>query len=94
MAGEEVKKVRDSLGLTQREFADRCGVKVRTVQYWEANGVSGQQEIVIKSLLSDGAKFASYQSGSVHGPGSASVAGNGNNVNAGDALFRAFDEIA
>lgn len=94
MTGEEVKKVRESLGLTQREFAEKCGVKPRAVQYWEANGVSGQQEVVVKSLLSEGAKFAAARSGSVSGSGSASVAGNGNNVNAGEALLRAFDEIA
>lgn len=32
----EVKKVREVKGLTQKEFADMCGVTQRTVQNWEA----------------------------------------------------------
>lgn len=88
MTGEEVKKLRESLGLNQREFGERCGVKVRAVQYWEANGVSGQNEVLLKSLTGEGAKIAASGSAvAVNGS-------NASNVNAGDALSRAFDEIA
>lgn len=94
MTGEEVKKLRESLDMSQADFGARCGVKLRTVQYWESKGASGRNETLLKSLLGGAANFAAVSSGSASGAGSASVAGNGNNVNAGEALLRAFDEIA
>ncbi len=30
-----VKRIRNELGLTQREFADRFGLQIRTIQNWE-----------------------------------------------------------
>ena len=35
----DVKVIRKGLKLTQREFADVCGVTLRTIQNWEAGGV-------------------------------------------------------
>lgn len=36
MTGEDVRKLRDRLGLTQAAFAERCGVSRVTVARWEA----------------------------------------------------------
>lgn len=36
MTPAELKTLRESLGLTAQWLADRAGVKLRTVQYWEA----------------------------------------------------------
>lgn len=33
---EDVKKIREKSGLTQKQFAEICGVTLRTVQNWEA----------------------------------------------------------
>lgn len=31
----DIKLLREQLGMTQTELAERCGVSLRTVQYWE-----------------------------------------------------------
>lgn len=36
MDPERIKALRVSLGLTQREFADALGLKLRAITYWEA----------------------------------------------------------
>ena len=36
----EVKRIRESLGLTQQQLAKSCGVSVRSVQNWEAGSVA------------------------------------------------------
>lgn len=36
MTPAELKTIRESLGLTAQWLADRAGVQLRTVQYWEA----------------------------------------------------------
>lgn len=40
MTGSELKKIRESLRLTQEEFADRLGVARNTVARWERNEIS------------------------------------------------------
>ena len=35
--GEDIKKIRNSLGLTQLIFADVLGVSKKTVEAWESN---------------------------------------------------------
>ncbi|MBN2103909.1 helix-turn-helix domain-containing protein [bacterium] len=37
MEGRKIKKIRQSLGLTQEEFAHRLGVTLCTVNRWENN---------------------------------------------------------
>ena len=34
--GEEVKKLREKMGMNRREFCDYFGIPYRTVQDWEA----------------------------------------------------------
>jgi DNA-binding transcriptional regulator YiaG len=46
---ERVKRRRAELGLTQTEFAERLGVKLRAVQYWEA-GTKTPSPPVLKLL--------------------------------------------
>jgi DNA-binding transcriptional regulator YiaG len=36
MDPDRIKAIRVSLGLTQREFADALGLKLRAITYWEA----------------------------------------------------------
>jgi len=37
MSGEELKEIRKTLGLNQTELAEKVGIKLRTLQYWEKN---------------------------------------------------------
>jgi transcriptional regulator with XRE-family HTH domain len=57
MKGSEVKRIRQALGLTQQEFADRLGVHKVTVAKWEidAQGMRGPAVRLI-ALLGKGAK--------------------------------------
>ena len=50
MTPAELKTIRESLGLTVQWLADRAGVKLRTVQYWES-GRSGVPADVSELLL-------------------------------------------
>ena len=35
-ANKEIREVRERLGLTRKEFADRCGVREQTIKAWES----------------------------------------------------------
>lgn len=90
MTGKEVKEWRESMGLTQSQLAEMCGLKTRAVQKWEAaEVVSSSTESRLKALQKDvkSTSCAKTDSGTA-------VAGFGNHVNADKALLRAFDEIA
>ena len=56
MSPAELKTIRESLGLTAQWLADRSGVKLRTVQYWEA-GRSRVPEDVAELILRIDAQF-------------------------------------
>jgi putative transcriptional regulator len=52
MSATEIRSIRDSLGMTQTEFAEVLGVNQTAVSHWE-KGVrrpSGSAEILIKML--------------------------------------------
>lgn len=57
MTPAELKTLRESLGLTAQWLADRAGVQLRTVQYWEA-GRSRVPDDVAELLLKLDAQFA------------------------------------
>jgi DNA-binding transcriptional regulator YiaG len=52
MTGQEVKRIRQALGLSQQEFADRLGVHKVTLAKWEtdAQGMRGPAERLIRLL--------------------------------------------
>lgn len=52
MSAHEIKTVRESLGMTQTEFADALGVQQTAVSHWEngARRPSGSAEILIEML--------------------------------------------
>jgi len=52
MTGRDVKRVRESLGLSQRQFAERLGVHKVTVAKWEVGlqGMRGPAERLIQLL--------------------------------------------
>ena len=49
----EVKRIRESLGLTQQQLAKSCGVSVRSVQNWEAGSVAipDSKRLLLQSLV-------------------------------------------
>lgn len=52
MSAKEIKTIRDTLGMTQTEFAESLGVSQMAVSHWE-NGLrrpSGSAEILIEML--------------------------------------------
>ncbi len=87
-ASIDVKKLRSSLGLSQKDFASRCGVSVRTVQYWESGGTLTQPVVeLLRGLASknEGAIVAPVTSS---GSGVAVSAAGGSNVNVGSETAR------
>ncbi len=55
MTGREVRNIRQRLGLTQRELADRLGVARNTVTRWEL-GLMGVKESAARLLQILGAQ--------------------------------------
>jgi len=57
MTGQDVRRIRETLGLSQRRFAERLGVHKVTVAKWEtdAQGMRGPAERLIR-LLGEAAK--------------------------------------
>ena len=94
----EVKEIRESLGLTQRQLATSCGVSVRSVQNWEAGSVEvpASKVLLLQSLVRQQHGHAMVSSPSANAIGENSMAVGVGDVNAGtgEALLRAFDEIA
>lgn len=55
---EQIKAARKMLGITQRELAERIGVKLNTVGGWEcgAGKCSGPAAILIRKLVEEAKK--------------------------------------
>jgi DNA-binding transcriptional regulator YiaG len=55
MTADEIKSARIKLNLTQSELADRVGVTLRAVQYWEAGKrkVARPAVKVVEALLAE-----------------------------------------
>ena len=89
----DVKGLRKSLNLSQKDFASRCGVSVRTVQYWESGGTLTQPVVeLLKGIASgEGAIFAPISSS---GSGVSVAAAVGSSVNVGSETARFLDELA
>ncbi len=69
---------RKSLGLTQEEFAEKCGATVRSVQNWEQGGTITPQSLKLFQYIE--AEMLSDK-GAVALDHSTAVSGNGNKVN-------------
>lgn len=82
----EVKKLREAKGLTQKEFADMCGVTQRTVQNWEAGAKLPDMVRKYIKFLNDG-KNENISSKASSNAVSVSAA-NGSNVNVGKETER------
>jgi len=50
MKSDEVKTVRESLLLTQKEFAQKLGVTKLTISYWE-KGLRHPSSLAVKAIL-------------------------------------------
>jgi DNA-binding transcriptional regulator YiaG len=50
MRGEDVKALRLKLGATYQGFADTLGVWKATIQNWEAHGVDGLPDTVLRLI--------------------------------------------
>ena len=49
-----VKEIRQRLSLTQKQLAEKCGVKERTVQKWEAGGViPAATQLLLENFISE-----------------------------------------
>lgn len=69
---------RKSLGLTQEEFAEKCGATVRSVQNWEQGGTITPQAMKLFQYIE--AEMLSGRS-TIALDHSTAVSGNGNHVN-------------
>ena len=50
----DVKELRNQLGITQHELAEKCGVTLRTVQYWEKGKTIPESALILlRSLTSN-----------------------------------------
>lgn len=59
----DVKKIRESLGLTQEKFAETLGVHTRTVQNWESGSTIPDSK---RAILRDVAEQRHYGGGEQH----------------------------
>lgn len=50
MKADEIKNIRESLGLTQREFAQKLGVTPLTISHWET-GSRRPSSLAVKAIL-------------------------------------------
>jgi transcriptional regulator with XRE-family HTH domain len=86
----DVKEMRKALNMTQKAFADYCGVTERTVQKWEAGAN-------VPVLVSKYYKYVEAENNSgISNTGAQSIMGDGivgNNINDNSALLKAMDEI-
>lgn len=57
----DVKKLRESNGLTQQELADKCRVTLRTIQNWE-NGktIPESKLLLLESIANQGEVISSF----------------------------------
>ena len=87
----DVKALRKSLGLNQKDFAARCGVSQRTVQYWESGGTLTAPVVEMLKALADG---SGVDGGAIIAPVTSSGSGvsvaaaGGANVNVGSETAR------
>jgi|O1111metagenome_2_1110795.scaffolds.fasta_scaffold58444_2 DNA-binding XRE family transcriptional regulator len=52
MTANEVKQIRDFLGLSQEALAEKIGVHSRTIQNWESGGkIPKSKDAILRSLL-------------------------------------------
>lgn len=61
MDGNELKQIRENLGLSQAEFADKVGVERNTVWRWENDKlpISKTVELAVKYLQNEAEKQCS-----------------------------------
>lgn len=59
----DVKKIRESLGMTQEKFAEILGVHTRTVQNWESGSTIPESK---RTILRDVAEQRHYGGGEQH----------------------------
>lgn len=69
---------RKSLGLTQEEFADKCGATVRSVQNWEQGGTITAQAMKLFRYIEAEMLSGKSVTASDH---STAISGSGNNLN-------------
>lgn len=101
---------RKSLGLTQEEFAEKCGTTIRSVQNWEQGKVITPQAMklfqyiereIISQKQSDASPLICGDGNATHstkqvslGDHSPNVNGDNNNVGDGEAFGKFIDELA
>lgn len=80
----DIKKIREKLGMTQEQLANRCGVTTRTVQNWErGKTIPDNIQILLREIANQGGINASSKDGGI-----SVVAGNDGNVNVGGETAR------
>ena len=92
MNAEEVRKIRESLGLSQQQFSTLVGASVKTISNWENGGKIPAARIAQLEAFRDTSIRGSRESYFIgnDSPG----AGKGNDVNSDKVLLRAMDEIS
>lgn len=62
----DVRKIRNSLGITQTEFAKLVAVSLKTIQNWEAGGkIPSTKDEILRNLMRDGLPINNQQRDSV-----------------------------
>ena len=74
----DVRELRKSIGLTQRELADRIGITPRAVQKWEAGGVIPEsKKRLLLSLIQPEDELSSPSPSIVNAPHGSQAVGDG-----------------
>ena len=79
MSELDVRELRKSIGLTQRELADRIGITPRAVQKWEAGGVipESKKRLLLSLILPKDELDSPFLQSIVNAPHGSQAVGDG-----------------
>ena len=94
MTSEDIKKLRESLGLSQQQFAALVGSSIKTISNWETGGKIPAARLSQLEAIKASAAKASSTFQTATGSHATQIAGDHTHVSGCATLDKALDEIA
>lgn len=94
MTSEDIKKLRETLGLSQQQFAALVGSSIKTISNWETGGkIPAARVSQLEAIMASAAKSSStFQTAT--GSHATQIAGDNTHVGGCASLNKAMEEIA